>query len=131
MCYYRITQDSKIIKMSNIYNFLNEFIDEFSVNGTVSHDMFNKAVNLRSNMIADMDDDIIDNTMTIGIPVKLKDLEKGSLFMYNGTMALKSEYRSNQGSIQAYIVGSGEFFWGGVDTIEELNNLEVTPVKIN
>jgi len=41
--------------MDEVYNFLNELIDEFGAEGTISHDTFNKAVNLRSNIIADSD----------------------------------------------------------------------------
>jgi len=38
-----------------MYEFLNDLINEFSVEGTISHDTFNRAVNLRSNIIADDD----------------------------------------------------------------------------
>ena len=41
--------------MDEVYNFLNELIDEFGAEGTISHDTFNKAINLRSNIIADSD----------------------------------------------------------------------------
>lgn len=37
------------------YTFLNELIDEFGTEGTISHDTFNKAINIRSNIIADSD----------------------------------------------------------------------------
>ena len=39
--------------MDEVYNFLIDLIDEFGAEGTISHDTFNKAVNLRSNIIAD------------------------------------------------------------------------------
>lgn len=65
---------------------------------------------------------------TIGAPVRLADLPKGALFGYRGTIALKTEYRSGvSGAIEAYIVGSGERFWGGSYDAESLNNLSVTP----
>ena len=35
-----------------ILNFLNEFIDEYSSEGTVSHGIFNKAISIRSNIIS-------------------------------------------------------------------------------
>ena len=34
------------------------------------------------------------------------------LFLYGGTLCLKTEYGNNEGRIDAYIVSSGEFFWG-------------------
>jgi hypothetical protein len=34
------------------------------------------------------------------------------LFRYGDTLALKTEYGNNEGRIDAYIVPSGEFFWG-------------------
>lgn len=34
------------------------------------------------------------------------------LFMCRGELCLKTEYSSNEGRIDAYIVSSGEFFWG-------------------
>ena len=34
------------------------------------------------------------------------------LFVYGDTLCLKTEYGNNQGRIDAYIVVSGEFFWG-------------------
>lgn len=40
---------------NEIHTFLNELIDEFGTEGTISHDTFNKAINMRSNIIADSD----------------------------------------------------------------------------
>lgn len=68
--------------------------------------------------------------MTLSAPITLEELDKGSLFVYRGTYALKTEYRTKRGAIEAYIVGSGEFFWGGVTTAEEQAKLEVVPVRI-
>lgn len=54
------------------------------------------------------------------------------LFLYDGCMVLKTEYNTiTDGKItpDCYIVSSGEYFWGGVETIEERNALEVTPVE--
>jgi len=63
---------------------------------------------------------------------KLCDLDAGSLFMTPdmGCLALKSEYRTEKGAIEAYIVGSGEFFWGGTSDPEEQRNLEVLEIEI-
>lgn len=62
--------------------------------------------------------------------VSLSDLDSGSLFIYEGTMALKSEYRTDAGAIEAYIIGSGEIFWGGVDTPKDQSMLMVNEFKI-
>lgn len=50
------------------------------------------------------------------------------LFMYDGIMGFKTEYMTN-GFVEAFVVESGEYFWGGVKTSEERNNLEVTPIE--
>ena len=63
--------------------------------------------------------------ITIKGKVKLGELEAGKLFMYNGTIALKSEYFTEKGAVEAYIVGSGEMFWGGTSTPKEQVELEV------
>lgn len=60
--------------------------------------------------------------------IKLKDLPKGSLFLDGETLCLKTEYRTTAGAIEAYIVGSGEFYWGGVSRPEAQLNLTVTQV---
>lgn len=45
---------------NEMYCFLTELIDEFATSETISHDTFNKAINIRSNIIAD--DDLCDGT---------------------------------------------------------------------
>ena len=50
------------------------------------------------------------------------------LFMFDGVMGFKTEYMTN-GFVEAFVVASGEYFWGGVKTSEERNNLKVTPIK--
>ena len=50
------------------------------------------------------------------------------LFKHGNCVALKTEYMVN-GAVEAYIVSSGERFWGGAKNAEELNNLEVTPIE--
>lgn len=62
--------------------------------------------------------------------VKIAELPKGSLFIFKDTIALKNEYRNNNGACECHIVGSGEMFWGGTNTAEKLNNLYVTPLLI-
>lgn len=63
--------------------------------------------------------------------VKLGSLDAGSLFIYKDTIALKSEYKTDQGAWECHIVGSGEMFWGGVNTAEELNQLYVAPILLS
>ena len=52
------------------------------------------------------------------------------LFIFGGCLGFKSEYRSEAGGIEAYVVVSGEFFWGGAKSHDERNLLMVTPVEI-
>lgn len=61
---------------------------------------------------------------------KLNELPVGSLFLFGETLAVKSEYHTEGGAIEATIIGSGEFFWGGANTPQELANLIVTEVDI-
>lgn len=52
------------------------------------------------------------------------------LFMAGGELCLKTEYGNNDGPIDAYIVSSGEFFWGAApQTIASQRVQEVTPVE--
>lgn len=57
------------------------------------------------------------------------------LLEFDGTVILKTEYmtRRADGSVvpDCYIVESGEYFCGGVETAEELKNLEVTQVSLD
>lgn len=57
------------------------------------------------------------------------------LLEFDGTVILKTEYmtRRADGSVvpDCYIVESGEYFCGGVETAEELKNLEVTQVRLD
>src|SRR5690349_14193737 len=48
----------------------------------------------------------------------------------NETLCLKTEYGSNEGRIDAYIVSSGEFFWGSApQTIENQRRQMVRPAR--
>jgi hypothetical protein len=51
------------------------------------------------------------------------------LFRYGGELCLKTEYGSNEGRIDAYIVSSGEFFWGGTNTPAAQRKVMVEPVS--
>jgi hypothetical protein len=65
-------------------------------------------------------------------PIKLCELPVGSLFMTpdRKCLALKSEYRTDKGAIEAFIVGSGEMFWGGTDDPRVQRDLLVLEVKV-
>lgn len=62
--------------------------------------------------------------------ISLEDLPMGSLFMHNDTLALKSEYRTSTGAVEATIVGSGEMFWGGTSSSTDQTQLLVREVKV-
>lgn len=68
-------------------------------------------------------------TKRIRQKVQLVDLPDGTLFIDDdGVIGLKTEYLTTQGAIQAYIVGTGEFYSGGVEAWEEQRHLQVTPL---
>lgn len=52
------------------------------------------------------------------------------LFLHGGTLGFKSEYRTPMGKVEAYVVESGDFFWGGSKTNDDRDVLLVTPVRI-
>lgn len=60
--------------------------------------------------------------------VRLEDCPVG-LFVWEGALVLKTEY-AVLGRSECYLVKSGEVFYGGVDTLEEYNNLQVTPIIV-
>jgi hypothetical protein len=62
--------------------------------------------------------------------IRLKDLEPGRMFLYGKTLGLKTEYKTPQGACEAFIVGSGEMFWGGSGTTKEREELLVNKVKV-
>jgi len=57
--------------------------------------------------------------------IRLGDLEAGTMFRYEDTFGFKSEYRTDKGICERFILGSGERFWGGTGN---LNALIVEPV---
>lgn len=52
------------------------------------------------------------------------------LFVHDGVLGFKTEYTGPAGP-DAYVVLSGEFFWGGVDDVARRRNLIVTPVMLS
>lgn len=72
--------------------------------------------------------------MALKFAVTLSECPPG-LFVYRDTLGFKSEYRStNQhtgfSKSDAYVVESGEYFWGGAEHEKDRENLMVTPVEI-
>lgn len=58
--------------------------------------------------------------------VRLKNLRPGLFLSPSGELCLMTEY-----SNEAYIVSSGEAFWGGVPSREVRAELLVTPVDVH
>ena len=54
--------------------------------------------------------------------IPLRDYPKG-LFMHDDTLCVKTEYGN-----EAYIVWSGEYFWGGAKTKEDIGNVLILPI---
>jgi hypothetical protein len=52
------------------------------------------------------------------------------LFLHGDDLGFKTEYSDVNGS-EAYVVASGEYFWGGTNDREVRRNIKVTPVIIN
>ena len=66
-----------------------------------------------------------------GEKVTLYDLPFGAMFAFgDDCIAVKSEYSCNNGLIEAFIINSGELFWGGAKTAKEQNELMVQPLEI-
>lgn len=61
--------------------------------------------------------------------MRLRDVPVG-LFLFEDTLCLMTEYSNEGCGREAYIVSSGETFWGGAKSKEERANLDVTPVTV-
>ncbi|WP_210236873.1 hypothetical protein, partial [Mesorhizobium sp. M8A.F.Ca.ET.182.01.1.1] len=65
----------------------------------------------------------------VGEPTTLEEAPIGLFLNAYGFLCLKTEYGSNEGRIDAYIVDSGEFFWGtSPQTIANQRKQIVRPV---
>lgn len=64
----------------------------------------------------------------MAISCKLSDCPPG-LFLFNGGVCFKSEYSTAGGSPDAYVVSSGEYFWGGTADRAARDALVVTPIE--
>ncbi len=60
----------------------------------------------------------------------LKDAAPG-LFLYDGCLCMKTEYGDNDGGIDAFIVSTGERFWGGQTNKHLVAGLFVSPLCIS
>lgn len=56
------------------------------------------------------------------------DLIGGELFVCEDSLCVMSEYANSDARLTAYIVGSGECFWGGTSKSEERDKLRVVVV---
>jgi hypothetical protein len=66
----------------------------------------------------------------LGQPCRLAAAPIG-LFMSGDELCLKTEYRTASGRIDAYIVSTGEAFWGRQpQTVQNQINTRVTPVTL-
>lgn len=61
--------------------------------------------------------------------VTLADCPPG-LFEFEGSLGFKTEYRTNEGFVEAYCMDSGEFFWGGTETHVDRGHLLVRPAEV-
>ena len=59
--------------------------------------------------------------------LRLANCPVGLFLSAGGEICLKTEYGDNEGRIDAYIVSSGEFFWGGAKTRAEQRKVMVYP----
>ena len=55
--------------------------------------------------------------------IPLRDYPKG-LFVHDDTLGVKTEHGN-----EAYIVWSGEYFWGGAKTKEEIGDVLILPIE--
>lgn len=65
----------------------------------------------------------------VGAPVRLDEAPIG-LFMSCGELCVKTEYREPNGAVSAFIVESGEFFWGpSPQSVASQNAAMVQPLR--
>lgn len=75
-------------------------------------------------------DPVGQGAVTVGEPMSLVECPVG-LFLSGSELCLKTEYGNNEGRIDAYIVSSGEFFWGSSpQSIENQRKQCVLPVEL-
>lgn len=52
------------------------------------------------------------------------------LFLFDGSLHFRSEYRNENKQVEAFCLEGGEFFWGGAKSNEDREALTVTPVTL-
>lgn len=62
--------------------------------------------------------------------VPLSDAPYGLFYSRAGALCVKTEYGNNDGRIDAFIVQSGEFFWGGAKSCAEQRKVLVQPADV-
>lgn len=67
--------------------------------------------------------------LKLGKAKKFKDVKIGHLFMNGLTIALKTEYSTDH-TADAYIVGTGEYWWGGTNDRRVRDEIEVIELKL-
>lgn len=68
--------------------------------------------------------------LEVGEPTTLEEAPVGLFLSGADCLCLKTEYGNNEGRIDAYIVSSGEFFWGtSPQTIASQRKQVVRPVS--
>jgi len=66
-----------------------------------------------------------------GMALPLDECPIGLFVSAGGELCLKTEYGNNEGRIDAYIVSSGEFFWGAApQTIDSQRKQLVQPLIV-
>lgn len=65
-----------------------------------------------------------------GPTVSLASCPIGLFLSSSGELCLKTEYGANEGRIDAYIVSTGEFFWGGTNSSREQRQVQVTWITV-
>jgi len=66
--------------------------------------------------------------MTMSEQIKMGELDPGTMFKCGDTYGFKSEYRTDKGICECFILGSGEMFWGGTGNP---NALKVEPIDFD
>ena len=56
--------------------------------------------------------------------IPLRDYPKGLFISKNGVLCAKTEYGN-----EAYIVWSGEYFWGGAETKKAIGDVLILPIS--
>lgn len=56
--------------------------------------------------------------------IPLRDYPKGLFVTENNTLCVKTEYGN-----EAYIVWSGEYFWGGAETKKAIGDVLILPIS--